>query len=116
MPRPRPGGSGPPQLAFVAASSSTALWRGALPSRARLGAPLLDQDAWPHHPRAPRGGHAVGVEGGPEGVVRRRTVEAVGDVVLARPHDLHGSADGLRRLDGVGDEVDLTATAEAAAE
>src|SRR2546430_1229285 len=35
MPRPRPDGSGAPQFALVAASSSTPLWRGGLPSRAR---------------------------------------------------------------------------------
>src|SRR5213082_2922021 len=59
---------------------------------------------------------AVGVERGPEDVVRRRTVEAVGDVVLARPHHLHRLVDGLRRLDRVHDEVELAAPAEAAAE
>ena len=35
MPRARPAGSGDPQLARVAASSSTALWRGDLPRSAR---------------------------------------------------------------------------------
>src|SRR5438874_5114737 len=82
-----------------------------------LGRPaLLDEDAGTHDAVPPCDGLAIGVERGPEDVVRRRAVEAVLDVVLARPDDFHGRADGLRGLDGVGDEVGLAAPSEATAE
>src|SRR6266850_4898292 len=79
-------------------------------------AALLDEDAGPDDAVPPGDGLAARVERSLEDVVRRRAIEAMLDVVLARPDDLHGRVDGLRRLDGVGDEVGLAAPAEAAPE
>ena len=78
---------------------------------------LLDEDAGPHHAREPGGGLALGVERRAEHVVGGRPVEAVGEVVLAGPHDLHGpAADRLGRLERIHHEVALAAPAEPAAE
>ena len=65
--------------------------------------------------------HAVGLppasSARPEHVVRARTVEAVREVVLARPDHLHRpAADRLGDLDGIDDVVDLPPPPEAAAE
>ena len=60
----------------------------------------LAQEPGPHRAREPRGRLAAGVERRPEHVVRARTVEAVREVVLARPDDLHRpAADRLGDLD-----------------
>jgi len=90
--------------------------QGGRVDRVRLGHPLLDEDAGADDTGEPCGGGPAGVKGGAKDIVRGWAIEAVRDVVLTRPHNLHGRADGLRRLDGVDDEVDLGAPAETAAE
>src|SRR5438093_82729 len=77
---------------------------------------LLDEDARPHDAVPPRRRCALRVERGLEDVVGGRTIEAVLEIVLARPDDLHRPTDGLRRLHRVGDEIGLPAPTEAAAE
>ena len=81
-----------------------------------LHAALLNQDAGADHAIPPRHRLAFVVEGGLEDVVGRGTVEAVLEIVLARPDHLDGHADSLGCLQGVHDEVLLTPSAEAAAE
>src|SRR5438034_4658811 len=77
---------------------------------------LLDEDARPHDAVPPRRRCALRVERGLEDVVGGRTIEAVLEIVLARPDDLHWPTDGLRRLHRVGNEIGLPAPTEAAAE
>ena len=86
-------------------------------------------DALCHHrgkqARGDRGAHqaqlpgdqlAALVEGADRGVEGRRPVNVVGRVVFPRPQELHGLADRLGGFDRGGDEVDIQAAAEAAAE
>src|SRR5262249_352836 len=83
---------------------------------ARRRAALLDQDSRSDDAIPPRGRRALRVERRSEDVVGGRTIEAVLQVVFARPDDLHWPTNRLRRLHGVSDEIGLAATTEAAAE